>query len=150
MHLKKFINLPDDDKIALILALAILPVVALLLRCVGLRRSQRLLGAISERPTYRIISRDISARRYAKLVDIASRRGLFTANCLQRSLALWFLLKQEGINCCLRIGTRKVNDMFEAHAWVEVDGFVINDDDTIMKTYTPFKLAINYLSAPNR
>ena len=50
--------------------------------------------------------------------------------CLQRSAATAFLLKRHGVPAQLVIGAQQMP--FRAHAWVEVDGRVVND-----KPYTP-------------
>ena len=50
--------------------------------------------------------------------------------CLQRSAGTACLLKQLGVPAQLVIGAQHVP--FKAHAWVEVDGRVVND-----KPYTP-------------
>jgi len=42
--------------------------------------------------------------------------------------SLW-LLGRQGIDSHLRIGIRKENDKFEAHAWVERDGAALNEPD---------------------
>jgi uncharacterized membrane protein YcgQ (UPF0703/DUF1980 family) len=52
------------------------------------------------------------------------------ALCLQRSAATACLLKQAGIAAQMVIGAQQLP--FKAHAWVEVDGRVVND-----KSYTP-------------
>ena len=45
--------------------------------------------------------------------------------CLQRSVVATWLLRRHGIAAQLVIGCRPLP--FESHAWVEVDGCVIND-----------------------
>jgi hypothetical protein len=52
------------------------------------------------------------------------------ALCLQRSAATACLLKSYGVRAQLVIGAQQIP--FKAHAWVEVDGRVVND-----KPYTP-------------
>jgi hypothetical protein len=52
------------------------------------------------------------------------------ALCLQRSAATACLLKEYGVPAQLVIGAQQMP--FKAHAWVEVDGRVVND-----KPYTP-------------
>jgi len=47
------------------------------------------------------------------------------AACLQRSVVTTWLLRRHGIAAQLVIGCRPLP--FESHAWVEVDGRVIND-----------------------
>ena len=50
--------------------------------------------------------------------------------CLQRSAATVCLLKRHGVAAQMVIGAQQMP--FKAHAWVEVDGRVVND-----KPYTP-------------
>jgi len=47
------------------------------------------------------------------------------AACLQRSAVATWLLRRHGIDAQLVIGCRPLP--FESHAWVEVDGRVVND-----------------------
>jgi hypothetical protein len=47
------------------------------------------------------------------------------ALCLQRSSVLVEMLRRHGVRAHLVIGAQKMP--FKAHAWVEVDGSVIND-----------------------
>jgi hypothetical protein len=57
------------------------------------------------------------------------------ALCLQRSAAAACLLKSYGVPAQMVIGARQIP--FKAHAWVEVDGRVVND-----KTYAPEMYAV--------
>jgi hypothetical protein len=45
--------------------------------------------------------------------------------CLQRSMVATWLLRRHGIAAKMVIGCRPLP--FESHAWVEVDGCVVND-----------------------
>lgn len=55
--------------------------------------------------------------------------------CLQRSAATACLLKRHGVPAQMVIGAQQMP--FKAHAWVEVDGRVVND-----KPYTPEMYAV--------
>ena len=57
------------------------------------------------------------------------------ALCLQRSAATACLLRRYGISAEMVIGAQQLP--FKAHAWVEVDGRVVND-----KPYTPEMYAV--------
>ncbi len=145
--LQRFSCLTIEDKTSLVKVMMLLPALIALLRLVGVRRTQRILGSLSI-PTNRKPGTSIDIPRHlARLTDIASRHGIIEANCLQRSLALWFLLRRRRIDCRLRLGARKQDGTFEAHAWVELDGIVINDNETVIDYFSPFDRAINYLSA---
>lgn len=63
----------------------------------------------------------------ARMVNIAAHHGVFRANCLQRSLVLWCLLRRSGIESEIRFGARKNEGELEGHAWVECDGVVLNE-----------------------
>jgi hypothetical protein len=65
-----------------------------------------------------------------RAVDIASIWYWKEALCLQRSAATACLLKRSGVPAQMVIGVQQMP--FKAHAWVEVDGQVVND-----KPYTP-------------
>jgi len=82
------------------------------------------------------------AKLTAQMVDLAARRSLVRANCLSRSVALWWLLKRQNMDSNLRIGVRKEGEQLEAHAWVESFGRVVNDDPDVSETFAPFPLAV--------
>jgi len=68
-------------------------------------------------------------------VDLACIWYWKEALCLQRSAATACLLKDYGFPAQMVIGSRQMP--FKAHAWVEVDGRVVND-----KLYTPELYAV--------
>lgn len=70
-----------------------------------------------------------TVERICAAVDMACIWYWKEALCLQRSAATACLFKKYGVPAQLVIGARQVP--FKAHAWVEVDGRVVND-----KTYT--------------
>lgn len=53
--------------------------------------------------------------------------------CLQRSAATACLLKQNGVPAQMVIGAQQTP--FKAHAWVEVDGSVVNDKPYMAEIY---------------
>lgn len=53
--------------------------------------------------------------------------------CLQRSAATACLLKQYGVEAQMIIGVQQMP--FKAHAWVEVDGHVVNDRPYMREMY---------------
>jgi Transglutaminase-like superfamily len=54
--------------------------------------------------------------------------------CLQRSAATACLLKRYGVPAQMMIGAQQMP--FKAHAWVEVDGFVVNDKPYVREIYS--------------
>ena len=71
-----------------------------------------------------------AVERICHAVDMACIWYWKEALCLQRSAAAACLLKKYGVPAQMVIGAQQMP--FKAHAWVEVDGRVVND-----KPYTP-------------
>ncbi|MCB0131445.1 MAG: lasso peptide biosynthesis B2 protein [Caldilineaceae bacterium] len=80
----------------------------------------------------------ITAREIGRAVNIAARYSLLPARCLSRSMMLWWLLHRRGVAAELRIGVRKGAQGFEAHAWVEQQGFVLNDSQDVKNRFAVF------------
>ncbi len=82
----------------------------------------------------------------AALITRAMRSAEFQAplrpSCLDRSFALWSLLRRYGIAGELHIGACKTDDRFAAHAWVELDGEVLNDSADVHQHYSRFDAPI--------
>jgi hypothetical protein len=79
-------------------------------------------------------------RRDAELIGNAIRRaakfGVFRPSCLVRSIAISAMLRGEGIaGARIRVGVGLRDGKFVAHAWVEYDGVVIGDDDSVVSRF---------------
>jgi len=66
-------------------------------------------------------------------VDIACIWYWKEVLCLQRSAATACLLKRYGVNAQMMIGAQQMP--FKAHAWVEVEGRVVNDKPYMREMY---------------
>ena len=75
------------------------------------------------------------ALQTARMVAVASHRAPVAANCLPRSLVLWGLLRSQGVESTLRLGFRREDRAFAAHAWVERLGVPLNDIENIAEVY---------------
>ena len=80
-----------------------------------------------------------AVRQLANLSTATARRLFIRTNCLEQSLVIWFLLRRRGVPATLCFGGRKDGDQFEAHAWVEWQGAVLNDDGAVREKFTPFE-----------
>lgn len=74
-----------------------------------------------------------------RMVQAALRHSLTQFTCLEESLTLWYLLQRQRIPVSLRIGVRKENEKFEAHAWVEHNGEALNQDEAMHRHYAAFE-----------
>ncbi|HVB97763.1 MAG TPA: lasso peptide biosynthesis B2 protein [Candidatus Dormibacteraeota bacterium] len=123
----------------LLRALALLLLVRAGLRMFGWRRVQAALaaGRRSSRPYGdRERAAMARARRTARLVAVAAR--LAGGTCLARSLVLAHILDRLGIPAELRIGVRNADQKLEAHAWVEMDGVILNDGQDMTDRFAAF------------
>jgi|SRR5579875_583661 len=71
--------------------------------------------------------------RICYAVDLATIWYWKQAQCLQRSAATTCLLRQYGVPAEMIIGAQQLP--FKAHAWVEVDGRVVNDKPYMREMY---------------
>ena len=79
------------------------------------------------------------ALRLSEAVRQVALHGPLRANCLVRSVALQRLLADAGITRgVLRVGVHRTAGTFEAHAWLELDGRVVGDDQANTGRYAPF------------
>lgn len=79
-----------------------------------------------------------TAREIARIQQAVSRHLIFHPSCLEQSLVLWWLAARRGIPAELRIGARKQAGRFQAHAWVELGGLVLNDSEEAHLHFAPF------------
>lgn len=74
-----------------------------------------------------------SSERICASVDIACAWYWKQVFCLQRSAATACLLKRHGVPAQLVMGAQQMP--FRAHAWVEVNGRVVNDKPYLAEMY---------------
>jgi hypothetical protein len=60
-------------------------------------------------------------------VSVVCGRRLTATRCLGRSMTLWFLLRRDGWDPELVLGTAPAAGQLRAHAWVELDGAPLNE-----------------------
>lgn len=144
----KLRQLSWSERWLLIQAIVLLPVTALWLRLWTWRSTldnialaehdaERLSVPSAEEKSSEVEASLRRARSTARLVRAASMHGFYRASCLQESVALCWLLRRQGIRGDLRIGVRKQAGRFEAHAWVEHRGLVLNDRDDVSERFAP-------------
>ena len=136
----RFWRLEAHERRLLVAALLMLPLTRLALRVVGFRRWQSMLTRFVPHSS-QAAPADAAARgaQTARMVRAAAREGLGRPNCLSRSLVLWWLLARQGFPAELRIGARKKDAALEAHAWVELAGRVLGEDDDPHTQFAAFE-----------
>lgn len=142
-RLQRFWRLSAAERRLLLRAMVLLPLTGVALRLVGFRCWQAALARLA--PAGTRLSDDPSqdslerACVTARMVQAAERHGLGRPNCLRQSIVLWCLLRRQGVAAELRVGGRKQDGRFEAHAWVEHRGVALNDREELRQHYAPFQ-----------
>jgi hypothetical protein len=83
------------------------------------------------------------AERTAGLVRKAARYALLRVRCLEQSLVLGRLLRQQRISATLRLGVCRAQGVVKAHAWVEHDGVPLAEDSNVCRDFHPFKVPLH-------
>lgn len=128
-----------DDRWIMAQSFILLPAIALSLSLFGLPTTQRYLAQLSPVGVAKTGVALPEVKRMAFSVNRAANHSPLWGNCLKRSLTLWFVLRRRGILSDLRIGVRRHEGEFQAHAWIEYEGAVLNDRPTVYQLYSAFK-----------
>jgi Transglutaminase-like superfamily len=88
---------------------------------------------VREYPVGRATRSPNATNRICSAVDMACIWYCKQVLCLQRSAATACLLKQHGVPAQMMIGAQQMP--FKAHAWVEVNGRVVNDKPYMREMY---------------
>ena len=141
-QLQRYRALDSETRKAFHHAAMLLPVVKVLLRLRGFKKTREFLEKHQSRGSAE--PSETGARRevvlgISRMVRAAARYGFVRATCLEESLTLWHLLRKQGHGAKLRIGVRKRAQKFEAHAWVEHDGTALNQAEQMHRHYAAFE-----------
>lgn len=111
-----------------------LAVTQALLKVLRFSRTRRLLGHAPNR--HRPVDAQALGRR---VVRVSHSRPMVAigVDCVAESLVLETLLRSSGLEPALRLGIDP-NNPGSAHAWVEVDGTPVNDDDDVTERWAAF------------
>ena len=127
-------------------AAVLLPVISLSLRIRGFRATQQSLQSFCfsskiEKRLPENVADSERVRLAVRMVNAAVRHGWGRPTCLEKSLALWWLLRRQGITSSVRIGARAGGGKLEAHAWVECEGVALNEPGNEHRHYATFDAA---------
>lgn len=96
-------------------------------------RFQRVHDKVCRTPVENRFPSPDAVKRICSAVDVASIFYWKQVLCLQRSAVAACLLKRNGVPAHLVIGAQTLP--FRAHAWVEIEGSVVNDKTYMREIY---------------
>ena len=82
-----------------------------------------------------------TAERVGDVFGRVARHAMLAPNCLHRALALQRMLRRRGVAATLRIGIGRRPHFLPGHAWVDVDGRVVNDREEVVTRYEPLRIS---------
>ena len=141
--LSKLRSLELADYYVLLWAMIMLPVVGVRLKSQGFKKT----FSWAKSPPANHASSSIDAKARAihlgKLINFVAIYGFYRANCLCRSLVLLKRMQLEGLTGELQIGVPKDRtaqslSILDAHAWVEYEGSVVNDQADLTSSHVKF------------
>ena len=145
-RLQRWRALSAADRARLLACLGGLWILHASLALAGYRRTRAGVERLSRHPRPRPAdAADLdAARALARLAASAGQHGMGPATCLRRALLLHGWLRRRGLAPTLqlgvatdvvRAGVEGADGGFRAHAWVELDGVLLESDSD----YRPFK-----------
>lgn len=122
-------------------AFFLLPLINILLRALGYSCLHRLIEKLTPIHHKCPITAEsmATAKSVARMTAVAANRGLYRATCLRKSLLVLWFLRWRGIAGTIRFGVRLECGVLKAHAWIEWQGEVINDEADVRERYVPLE-----------
>lgn len=130
---RRWRDLSSGDRRAALVMAVLVPLLHLSVRWLNFPRTHRWLSRRihpRNRPAADVVDRWVTATTRVQA------HSPYPGNCLSRSLALWWMLRRRGVEATLQLGVALAGP-FAAHAWVEVEGLVLNDTQDVTIRYTP-------------
>ena len=126
-----------DERRTLRLAVLMIPTMHVVVRLMGFNRLQQRVARTRAVTGLPYVPTADAVRTCVVNINRAKRYSPLPGNCLSQSLALTWMLRRRGIDPALRLGVRLTGPAFDAHAWVEYDGRVLNDTQDVHTRFTP-------------
>ena len=135
-NLDKLCALSFSDFLMLVVSVLTLPVVSVLLKLRGFRKTERFMALFS-RLGIQPEASPVRVEQAARMVSIAAVRGPYKARCLEQAITVWWMLGVMGISSTIRLGIYKSGQSVEAHAWVLHEGKIVIGQMNEQKEFTP-------------
>lgn len=131
-------SMPAAERRLNVLTPPLLAITTLCLRVLGFGRTGRLVARLAP-PPGGDDSPDWSRVGAAERAVARAAHYLPTdARCLAQSITLWWLIRRTDADPELCVGVRRADGRMKGHAWVELDGKVLNDRADVGRFYTRF------------
>jgi len=135
-NLDKLRELSFSEFLMLVVSVLTLPVVSVLLKLRGFRKTERFMALFS-RLDIQSEASPAWVDQAARMVSVAAVRGPYKARCLEQAITVWWMLGVMGISSTIRLGVYDSGESIEAHAWVLHEGKIVIGQMNEQKEFTP-------------
>lgn len=135
-NLDKLQALSFSEFLMLGVSVLTLPIVSVLLKLRGFRKTERIMALFS-RLGMQSETSSVRVGQAGRMVSIAAVRGPYKARCLEQAITVWWMLGLMGIRSTIRLGIYKSGESVEAHAWVLHEGQIVIGQMNEQKVFTP-------------
>jgi len=145
-RVRRLRSLGPTGRLVVLQSIVLLPVMRLALRARGFKPVMSRSAAWSDG-----LARPLDPERVAAVaqaVGLVAKQPIVGASCLPQSLVTWFLLRRRGADAVLVLGAQGDAGSVSAHAWVELDGAVVNDTADVRARFGSFDLQHPRLAWP--
>jgi hypothetical protein len=115
-------------------AIFLMPLIHLCLKFTDVNTTYNFLKLISPQPILSLNSIE-KAKEINQIVELTANLYPRWGKCLRKSFLLWYLLRIQRIDSNLVIGARQQEGKFQSHAWVEIQGELINEIQQEKQSY---------------
>jgi hypothetical protein len=143
--MKKWRSLSTSQRRLLLFLAVFIPLINFKIRTSGLDRTLSWLKSKSLEKSnkyYSTAKSNESIDDIISLVNIGSRYTCFQVTCLRRSVILWWLLYRKGYSATIQIGSMMCESEFHSHAWVMLNGEVLNDSPEVVSKYSQLVVTV--------
>jgi hypothetical protein len=136
-RIRGWLALTGSQRASLVAMMLALPSIAAALRLFGYQRTLQWLERVSSHAGSQPggSGEFAAAQEVANLASIAGRHGAIKATCLRQSMLVYWLLRRRGLDPDIKLGVRKQDGVFDAHAWVELDGIALAQSDLVHQPF---------------
>ena len=133
--ISKFLELSNKNKVVFIFSIIFFTIFQIIYKLLNLKKTINIIEKLKKLRTTNKSYNYSKLENTLKVIYTAQNNTIFNTTCLEKSLFLYALLSILGIESKIVIGVNKNIQEFNAHAWVEYDGQIINDQLSKISDY---------------
>lgn len=131
----RWLQLERREKQATIAVACLVPAVSVSLWLLGFERTLRWIEQTANRREHEPGSESKTIGVWVDALTRLRHRAPWTGRCLAQALALWWVLRRNGVRTSLHLGVQLPGSDLVAHAWIVHNGRVLADKPDVAQQY---------------